>query len=1019
MEDYPTPPTFRRRTKTSSARQAEDESQDTSSSAFQLKRDRKRIRIQKTSTEDPSAVEHQPPIETPECQVKASKKPRDRRNWREFMTPERVPKREPSLSAKVPPSGTSSMVLTPMGTPTWQLNTWEKETTPSGTPILFKGMDPALMSSLSGGTGSLTSSLLGGEFEEKLLNEISAEWEDDEQQFDRNWYDADENTGAYDRPDDDPSLVDREEKVLRRAGHKSQKQNQFQFLRSQDQTLWEYNRMHQSGVARMLPPTDVTVSDEQEARVHVCVREVHPAFIEKNGGGTINMEAENEVSLCKEPGCDMMVMARKGSGVVRYFRGQQDKAAMRDRFWELQGTDMGAAIGVAGPKGEARARTEQEVKTDAMFSTYLKTAQASSAFARTKSVQEQRESLPVYNVRSSLLSLLREHSVVIVVGETGSGKTTQLTQYMFEDGWGSNGIIGCTQPRRVAAVSVAKRVADERGGELGGEVGYAIRFEDCTSRDTRIKYMTDGVLLREALLDKVLERYTAVIMDEAHERSLNTDVLFGVLRDVVAVRRDFRLIVTSATMDASLFSRFFGNAPVFEIPGRTFPVTVEWMRAPAADYVDAAVQKTLQVHCGSNPEGDVLIFMTGQEDIEATCYLLAERAHALGEKAAPLTILPIYSQLPSDLQARVFAPSKHRKVIVATNIAETSLTLDGVRFVIDSGYCKLKVYQAKMGMDSLQIVPVSQANASQRAGRAGRTGPGVCYRLYTERSFLSDLNESSIPEIQRSNLANVMLLLKNLGIQDVFSFHFMSTPPKETIVSSLYQLWVLGALDNDGEITAFGKDMCQFPLDPPLSRMLLSSSKIGCSEEILVIVSLLSVPNIFFRPKDRSEESDNAREKFFVPESDHLTLLNVFHQWKRHNYSAQWCSSHYLHFKSLKKAREIRAQLVQHMTSSKIPLDSCGNDWDLPRRAICSGYFHHSSKARGIGEFVNLRTSVTGHLHPTSALFSAGQTPEYVVYHEVVLTSKEYLQNVTSVDPEWLAEDGPMFFYLKRTGNRS
>ncbi|CAF4807274.1 unnamed protein product, partial [Rotaria magnacalcarata] len=299
-----------------------------------------------------------------------------------------------------------------------------------------------------------------------------------------------------------------------------------------------------------------------------------------------------------------------------------------------------------------------------------------------------------------------------------------FAQYLHESGYTKRGMIGCTQPRRVAAMSVAKRVSEEMQCKLGDDVGYAIRFEDCTSEKTIIKYMTDGILLRESLTDPDLDHYSAVIMDEAHERSLNTDVLFGLLREVVSRRQDLKLIVTSATMDSEKFSDFFGNVPIFIIPGRTFPVESFFSKACVEDYVDAAVKQCIQIHLGA-ADGDILVFMPGQEDIEVTCELIKERLNDL-EGAKPLSILPIYSQLPSDLQAKIFqkADDGIRKCVVATNIAETSLTVDGIMYVVDSGYCKLKVYNPRIGMDALQIYPVSQANANQRMGRAGRTGPG-------------------------------------------------------------------------------------------------------------------------------------------------------------------------------------------------------------------------------------------------------------------------------------------------------
>uniref|UniRef100_A0A383VUX4 RNA helicase n=1 Tax=Tetradesmus obliquus TaxID=3088 RepID=A0A383VUX4_TETOB len=645
-----------------------------------------------------------------------------------------------------------------------------------------------------------------------------------------------------------------------------------------------------------------------------------------------------------------------------------------------------------------------------------------------------------------ILAVIRENPVTIVVGETGSGKTTQMTQYLHEDGYTSLGLIGCTQPRRVAAMSVAKRVSEEMGVELGQEVGYAIRFEDCTSDKTFIKYMTDGVLLRETLSSEDLFQYKAVIMDEAHERSLNTDVLFGILKKVVAMRADFKLIVTSATLDSAKFASFFGNAPVFNIPGRTFPVDVLWSRTPQEDYVEAAVKQALAIHL-RDPPGDILIFMTGQEEIEATCFSLAERLDQMrsgGQDVPELMILPIYSQLPSDLQAKIFdkAPEGSRKCIVSTNIAETSLTVDGIYYVIDTGYVKMKVYNPKMGMDALQVFPESQAAANQRSGRAGRTGPGTAYRLYTESAFKHEMLVSSVPEIQRTNLANVVLLLKSLNVDNLLHFDFMDPPPQENILNSMHQLWVLGALDNVGGLTSTGRHMVEFPLEPALAKLLLAGAAMGCSAEALTIVSMLSVPSVFFRPPDRAEESDAAREKFFVPESDHLTLLHVYQQWKNNGYRGDWCARHYLQGKGLKKAKEVRAQLLDIMKTQRLPLTSCGSDWDVVRKAICSAYFSNAGKFKGIGEYVNCRTGMPCHLHPSSALYGLGYTPDYVVYHELgmpchlhpssalyglgytpdyvvyhelVFTSKEYMQCVSAVEPEWLAELGPMFFSIKES----
>jgi pre-mRNA-splicing factor ATP-dependent RNA helicase DHX38/PRP16 len=504
-------------------------------------------------------------------------------------------------------------------------------------------------------------------------------------------------------------------------------------------------------------------------------------------------------------------------------------------------------------------------------------------------------------------------------------------------------------------------------------------------------------------------------MDEAHERALNTDVLMGLIKKVLARRRDLKLIVTSATMNSERFSQFYGGAPEFIIPGRTFPVDIQYSRSPCEDYVDSAVKQALAIHV-SQGQGDILVFMTGQEDIEVTCELIEER---LGQLVDPpkLLVLPIYSQMPADLQAKIFdpAPPGVRKVIVATNIAETSLTVDGIMYVVDAGFSKLKVYNPRMGMDTLQITPISQANASQRAGRAGRTGPGKAYHLYTEQAFKNDFYIQTIPEIQRTNLANTVLLLKSLGVKDLLDFDFMDPPPQDTITTSLFDLWALGAVDHVGELTTIGRTMTAFPMDPSLAKMLITSStEYGCSEEMLTIVSMLSVPSVFYRPKERQEESDAAREKFFVPESDHLTLLHVFSQWKSNGFSDSWCVRHFLHPKALRRAKEIRDQLHDIMTNSqKMELVSCGTDWDVIRKCICSGYYHQAAKVKGIGEYINLRTSVTVQLHPTSALYGLGYLPDYVIYHELILTSKEYMSCVTSVDPHWLADLGGVFYSLK------
>ncbi len=845
--------------------------------------------------------------------------------------------------------------------------------------------------------------------------------------LDRDWYGGDDDLGGHTFGDDshnpfgdDSGWAAQEREaamVEKKVGQFSRGMGARQLQKQKDVDAWETNRMLTSGVAQRRDMGADFEDDQEATRVHLLVHDLRPPFLD---GRTIFTKQLDPVPAVRDAQSDMAVFSRKGSRVVKERRQQRERAKQAQEATNVAGTALGNLMGVKDEDTDSALpiAREEEVKPQNTnkFSDHLKKSEGASSFSQSKSLREQREYLPAFAVREELLRVIRDNQVVIVIGETGSGKTTQLTQFLYEDGFGKTGMIGCTQPRRVAAMSVAKRVSEEMEVKLGSTVGYAIRFEDCTSKETVIKYMTDGVLLRESLNEPDLDRYSCVIMDEAHERALNTDVLMGLFKKILQRRRDLKLIVTSATMNSKRFSDFYGGAPEFTIPGRTFPVDVMFHRSPVEDYVDQAVQQILAIHVGK-PAGDILVFMTGQEDIEATCELTRERLDALNDPPQ-LSILPIYSQMPADLQAKIFdrAAPGVRKCIVATNIAETSLTVDGIMYVVDAGYSKLKVYNPRMGMDTLQITPISQANASQRSGRAGRTGPGQAYRLFTEKAFKDEMYIQTIPEIQRTNLSNTVLLLKSLGVKDLLDFDFMDPPPQDTITTSLFDLWALGALDNLGELTELGRKMNAFPMDPSLAKLLIMSEEYGCSEEMVTIVSMLSVPNVFYRPKERQEESDAAREKFFVPESDHLTYLHVFTQWKANGYSDGWCIRHFLHSKSLRRAKEVRDQLLDIMKMQNMAMVSSGTDWDVIRKCICSGYYHQAAKVKGIGEYINLRTSVTVQLHPTSALYGLGFLPDYVVYHELILTSKEYMSTVTSVDPHWLADLGGVFYSVKEKG---
>ncbi|VYS47813.1 unnamed protein product [Arabidopsis thaliana] len=635
-------------------------------------------------------------------------------------------------------------------------------------------------------------------------------------------------------------------------------------------------------------------------------------------------------------------------------------------------------------------------------------------------LQEVRRSLPIYTYRDQLLKAVEEHQVLVIVGDTGSGKTTQIPQYLHEAGYTKRGKVGCTQPRRVAAMSVAARVAQEMGVKLGHEVGYSIRFEDCTSDKTVLKYMTDGMLLRELLGEPDLASYSVVIVDEAHERTLSTDILFGLVKDIARFRPDLKLLISSATMDAEKFSDYFDTAPIFSFPGRRYPVEINYTSAPEADYMDAAIVTILTIHV-REPLGDILVFFTGQEEIETAEEILKHRIRGLGTKIRELIICPIYANLPSELQAKIFEPTPEgaRKVVLATNIAETSLTIDGIKYVVDPGFSKMKSYNPRTGMESLLITPISKASATQRAGRAGRTSPGKCYRLYTAFNYNNDLEENTVPEVQRTNLASVVLALKSLGIHDLINFDFMDPPPAEALVKSLELLFALGALNKLGELTKAGRRMAEFPLDPMLSKMIVVSDKYKCSDEIISIAAMLSIGgSIFYRPKDKQVHADNARMNFHTGNvGDHIALLKVYSSWKETNFSTQWCYENYIQVRSMKRARDIRDQLEGLLERVEIDISSNLNELDSVRKSIVAGFFPHTAKLQKNGSYRTVKHPQTVHIHPNSGLSQV--LPRWVVYHELVLTSKEYMRQVTELKPEWLIELAPHYYQLKDVEDES
>ncbi|KAI5314315.1 hypothetical protein L3X38_043491 [Prunus dulcis] len=632
-------------------------------------------------------------------------------------------------------------------------------------------------------------------------------------------------------------------------------------------------------------------------------------------------------------------------------------------------------------------------------------------------LREERKTLPIYTFRERLLQDVEKNQVLIIVGETGSGKTTQIPQYLHEAGYTKGGKkIGCTQPRRIAAMSVAARVSQEMGVKLGHAVGYSIRFEDCTSEKTVLKYMTDGMLLREFLVEPDLASYSVVMVDEAHERTLSTDVLLGLLKDIARYRPDLKLIISSATLDAEKFSDFFDSAKILRIPGRRYPVDIHYMEAPQADYLDAAIVAALQVHV-TQPPGDILFFLTGQEEIETAEEIFKHRTRGLGTKISELIICPIYANLPTELQAKIFEPTPEgaRKVVLATNIAETSLTIDGIKYVIDPGFSKMKSYNPRSGMESLQVTPISKASSMQRAGRAGRTGHGKCFRLYTSYNYDSDLDDTTVPEVQRTNLANVVLTLKSLGIHDLVNFEFMDPPPCEALLKALELLFALGALNKVGELTKVGRRMAEFPVDPMLSKMIVASDKYKCSDEVISIAAMLSTgSSIFYRPKDKQVHADTARLRFHSGNvGDHIALLKVYNAWKEANYSTQWCYENYIQVRSMKRARDIRDQLERLLERVEIKLSS-SNDLEAIKKAVTSGFFPHCVRLQKNGSYRTIKHPHTAHIHPSSGIMALEHhlLPRCVLYHELVLTTKEYMRQVTEIKPEWLVEIAPHYYQL-------
>ncbi|KAE8996880.1 putative pre-mRNA-splicing factor ATP-dependent RNA helicase [Phytophthora rubi] len=643
--------------------------------------------------------------------------------------------------------------------------------------------------------------------------------------------------------------------------------------------------------------------------------------------------------------------------------------------------------------------------------------------ARYQTLLATRQKLPVHQFLEQIQDAVKQNQVIVVEGETGSGKTTQIPQFLTLLHADSDKMVACTQPRRVAAMSIAKRVAEEMDVQLGQEVGYTIRFEDVTSQRTKLRFLTDGMLLQHAMSDPLLSNYSTILLDEAHERTLSTDILFGLLKEVLPKRPDLKVVVMSATLDAVKFQKYFEGAPLIAIPGRTFPVDIFYTPEPERDYLEAAVRTAVQIHI-CEEEGDVLLFLTGQEEIENACRQIRAEADGLdSSKYGPLDVYPLYSSLTPQQQQLIFkdAPKprfpggpKGRKIVVSTNVAETSLTIDGIVYVIDPGFSKQKVYNPRIRVESLLVSPISRASAKQRSGRAGRTRPGKCFRLYTEQSFLRDLEEQTYPEILCSEMSGVVLTLKQLGIDDLVHFDFMDPPAPETLMRALEMLNYLGALDDEGDLTELGRQMAMLPVLPQLAKMLISSAKYQVSQEVTTIVAMLSVQEPFVRPKNDAKAANEAKATFAHVDGDHLTLLNVFHAYKLNNGDINWCYENYLNHRSLQSASNVRDQLIRNMKRLEMPTQS-SLDIHSPQyypniiKALVSGFFMQVAHKAVGGHYVTVKDNQVVHLHPSCVL---DNKPDWVVYNEFVLTSRNYIRLNTRIMGDWLVDIAPHYFDL-------
>ncbi|CAG9534666.1 unnamed protein product [Cercopithifilaria johnstoni] len=610
-----------------------------------------------------------------------------------------------------------------------------------------------------------------------------------------------------------------------------------------------------------------------------------------------------------------------------------------------------------------------------------------------------RGELPVNGVHLQLAKVIRENGISVIVGETGSGKSTQIPQICYDEDLIGSGILAVTQPRRVAAITLARRVALEMNANLGEVVAYKVRFENTTSNKTKIVYGTDGIFLRETFYDSLLTHYSIVIVDEAHERSYIQSI---------------EIVIMSATLETNVFSEYFDDAPVYIIQGRTYPVEIFYANSldkKDDDYVFNVLTVVLQIHRTEPLSSDVLAFLTGQEEIETACKKVQEASKLL---TGGLVALPLYAGLPPSAQMRVFEPASTpytRKIIFATNIAETSITIPGVRIIVDSGKIKVKTFLPDRHIDILRVENISQCSATQRAGRAGREAPGKCYRLYSEKHFHS-LSKMTVPEILRSNLAVILLELLRIGLRRIKSLALISNPKKERLEAAEKHLRLLDAVkqpDKKGRLrlTEMGTRLSSFPIDPAFARALLAASQNECLEEVLTIVAFMSTDSVFISSAMSREQTNLSKRKFEAPEGDHCTLLNVYRGYRlarKEKKLEEWCEANHVHQRLLNTVFKIRRQLRDICSKNSLIFRSCGTDTDKLRKTLCQGLFMNACVYERSHDRYNLLISPETSLkiHPSSCL--SRSRPTAFIFSDLVRTNELYARDITIINLEWAKE---------------